>query len=82
MRAKDTDDVSPERVKRALREAGITAADADAIYRLTALATLEERYVLPPLQREEALAGEAMADECRGQCGFGSTQAPQTGVPR
>ncbi len=82
MRGKDMDDVSPARVKQALREAGITAEDADAIYRLTALATLEERYVLPPLQREEALAGEPgemMAEECRQQCGFGPTRTPRRG---
>jgi nitrate reductase beta subunit len=86
MRGRDLDDVSPARVKRALREAGLTAADANEIYRLTALATLEERYVLPPLQREEALsaaeggeAGAAMAEQCRGQCGFGPTQTPRRG---
>lgn len=81
MRGKDLDDVSERRVKRALREAGLTAGDADEIYRLTSLATLEERYVLPPLQREEAMAGmgEGMAEECRGQCGFGPTDRPERG---
>jgi nitrate reductase beta subunit len=71
--------VSPARVKQALREAGITADDAEAVYRLSALATLEERYVLPPLQREEAMAGEAAAEECRMQCGFGPTRTPRRG---
>jgi nitrate reductase beta subunit len=40
----------------ALDDSGLTPAQADAIYRLTALATLEERFVLPPLQRELAEA--------------------------
>jgi nitrate reductase beta subunit len=83
MRAKDLDDVPAERVKRTLREAGLEARDAEEIYRLTALATLEERYVLPPLQREEALGGgpaaEAMAHECRGQCGLGVVRKPERG---
>ncbi len=88
MRSKDVDDVSPERVKRALREVGLTPVDAEAIYRLTALATLEERFVLPPLQREEALAGgpggageagENLAEACRMECGFGPTRGPGQG---
>jgi nitrate reductase beta subunit len=84
MRAKDLDDVPAERVKRILRQAGLDARDAEEIYRLTALATLEERYVLPPLQREEALGGggpgaEAMAQECRGQCGLGVVRKPERG---
>ncbi|HJT17556.1 MAG TPA: nitrate reductase subunit beta [Thermoanaerobaculia bacterium] len=41
---------------QALSDAGLTAETADAIYRLTALSTLEERFVLPPLQREQAFA--------------------------
>jgi nitrate reductase beta subunit len=84
MRARDLADVDPARVNKALREAGLTAADAEAIYRLTALSTLEDRYVLPPIQREEAMAadrglGRAMAEECRGQCGFGTHETPRRG---
>ena len=37
-----------------LADAGLTVEQANAIYRLTALATLDERFVLPPLQRELA----------------------------
>jgi nitrate reductase beta subunit len=57
---------------------GLTAEQADAIYRLTALSTLEERFVLPPLQREQALQGEA--EECRQTCGFGPTLPPRRGA--
>jgi nitrate reductase beta subunit len=78
-RARDLDDVPAARSRGALRDAGLTAEDAEAIYRLTSLATLEERYVLPPLQREEAMAGEAMAEECKGSCGFGPTRRPVRG---
>ena len=75
----DLDDLT---VQRVLREAGLTPQDADAIYRLTALATLEERYVLPPLQREEALAGEGadLAEDCRQSCGFGKIDPPRRGA--
>jgi len=37
-----------------LREADCSAAEADAIYRLTSLSTVGERFVLPPGRREQA----------------------------
>ena len=74
-RSLDVSDVTPEVADHALLEAGLTREQAEAIYRATALSTLEERFVLPPLQREMAIAGDsaAMAEECRGSCGFGRT---------
>ena len=48
----------------------LTPAQADAIYRLTALATLEDRFVLPPLQRE---AMGAAAGKLRQTSGLGRT---------
>ena len=51
-RSLDVDDVAAEKVDAMLAEAGLTRAQAEAIYRLTALSTLDERFVLPPLQRE------------------------------
>jgi len=70
---KDVDRVTAARV---LAEAGLTPESANAIYRLTALSTLEERFVLPPLQREEALSGfgDEAAEECRQSCGLGAIQ--------
>ena len=65
------------RAARALAEAELTPEDADAIYRLTALATLEERYVLPPLHREESVGlAPGAAEACRQCCGLGTTRAP------
>jgi nitrate reductase beta subunit len=40
--------------ERMLREADSNEAEAEAIYRLTALSSLEERFVVPPAFREEA----------------------------
>ncbi len=79
MRSRVVDDVPAERVRGALREAGLTASDAEEIYRLTALATLEERYVMPPLQREEAMPAACSAEDCKGSCGFGPTRSPRRG---
>jgi nitrate reductase beta subunit len=72
-RSLELNDVDAATVDRVLAEAGLTAEQAQAIYRLTALSTLDERFVLPPLQREQALTtlGDAAAEECRQSCGLG-----------
>lgn len=59
-----------------LEDCGLTTAQADEIYRLTALATLEERFVLPPIQRETEIA----AEELRQTSGFGMTVPPRRGA--
>jgi nitrate reductase / nitrite oxidoreductase, beta subunit len=81
-RSLELSDASEEMVEGILARAGLTAQQADAIYRLTALSNLDERFVLPPLQREQAIAGEGadMAEECRQSCGFGATVAPVRGA--
>ncbi|MGA7614441.1 MAG: nitrate reductase subunit beta [Thermoanaerobaculia bacterium] len=81
-RSLEMDDVDPGVVQKVLREAHLTVEEAEAIYRLTALATMEDRYVLPPLQREEVLAGEGpdLAEECRQSCGFGPSVPPRRGA--
>ncbi len=62
---------------QALEGTGVTPEQADAIYRLTALATLEERYVLPPLQREAMIAE---AEGLKQTAGFGRTVPPGRGA--
>jgi nitrate reductase beta subunit len=70
-RAMTVGDVSQEEVDRLLRQADCTREEAEAIYRLTALCTFEERFVIPPMHREEAI--EMMKDphEHRQETGFG-----------
>jgi nitrate reductase beta subunit len=51
-RAAQVGDLEPGAAQAALAEAGLTAAEADEIYRLTTLASMEERVVVPPLGRE------------------------------
>jgi nitrate reductase beta subunit len=74
MRQQQVGDIDAGSVEKLLRDAGLTAADAQAIYELTALCDPSDRYVLPPLQREEAMA--ALDDGCgaeaaKGSCGVG-----------
>jgi nitrate reductase beta subunit len=78
-RFKTVGDVDEETAKRALNEAGLTAESADEIYRLTALCTPEDRFVIPPAHREEAI--EALKDphEFKQSTGFGFLSAPARG---
>ena len=78
-RSLDVDDVDQAALQRVLGEAGLTTEEADAIYRLSALATLEERFSLPPLQREQAVA-EENAEACRQTSGFGQITPPRRGA--
>ena len=73
-------DVSTELAGKALREAGIDRETADAIYKMTSLCTIDERYVLPPIQREEAMeAAVGDMELCKGSCGLGYTTPPKRG---
>jgi nitrate reductase beta subunit len=78
-RSREIDDAGEATVRNVLGEACLSEAEADAIYRLTALSTLEDRFVLPPLQREIAIA-EASAEEQRHTSGFGRITAPRRGA--
>ncbi len=78
-RRKTVGDVGAEAVDRALREAGCTAAQAEAIYRLTAMPTYAERFAMPPYHRERDI--ETLNDPLsnKQETGFGFRQAPQRG---
>ncbi|MBK9215991.1 MAG: nitrate reductase subunit beta [Chloracidobacterium sp.] len=74
-------DVDTAVVRQALAECGMDEAEAEAIYRLTSLPTMDERVVIPPSHREEAMA---MLDdnmwEQKGSAGFGFREAPARGA--
>jgi nitrate reductase beta subunit len=74
-------DMDPLVVKQALAEVGCSEAEAEQIYRLTSLATVDDRYVIPPMHREEAmqmLNDDVLAD--KGEAGFGFREAPARGA--
>jgi len=70
-RALTVGDVTMETAESMLRAADCTAAEAEAIYRLTSLCTFDDRFVIPPMHREEAI--EMMKDplEHKQDAGFG-----------
>lgn len=79
-RAVTVGDIDMKTAERILTEADCTPAEADAIYTLTSLCTFDDRFVIPPMHREEAI--EMMKDphEHRSSTGFGFVQAPERGL--
>jgi nitrate reductase beta subunit len=72
-------DMDPLVVKQALAEVGCSEAEAEQIYRLTSLATVDDRYVIPPMHREEAM--QMLNDDVSaGEAGFGFREAPARGA--
>jgi len=58
-------------VAQALRLAGITAEEAEAIFELTAKPTFDERFVVPPLAREENIESVVDPFTHKTEAGFG-----------
>ncbi len=78
-RAVTVGDIKREDADKALLESGLTAGMADDIYRLTSLAKLDDRFVIPPAHREEAIEMIEETSERKGNAGFGFTQKPKRG---
>jgi nitrate reductase / nitrite oxidoreductase, beta subunit len=73
-------DVDPEYLDKLMRESGTNAKEAEEIYELTSIPTAYQRFVLPPLQREEAIESTCSPEACKGCSGFGHTQSPERGL--
>lgn len=76
-RAEKVGDVTEAEAQEALAVGRLTAEEADAIFRLTALPSLEERFVVPPLGREVAIEQTEDPGTHKGKAGFGATTAPK-----
>jgi nitrate reductase beta subunit len=75
-----TGDVSNEKADAALRQAGLTAEMADGIFYLTALAKFEDRFVIPPAHREQAIEMLDFTGDAKGEIGFGIKSSAKRGV--
>lgn len=74
-------DVPVDKVLKILREVDLSESQAQEIYSLTALPGPEERFVIPPIQREESIENSSCGpDKCKGTCGLGQTQKPERGL--
>ena len=63
-------DLPENEMQKILRQAQTTPEEVEEIYAMTALPTQYERYVLPPLQREEAIQNTCSPEACKGCSGF------------
>jgi len=79
-RAVTVGDIDMPTAERVLREAECSPEEAEEIYRLTSLCTFDDRFVIPPMHREEAI--EMMKDphEHRQEAGFGFMAGPRRGL--
>ena len=78
-RAVTVGDITREEAEEVLREADCTPEEADAIYRLSTIATFDDRFEIPPMHREEAI--EMMEDtlDHKRETGFGFLTGPRRG---
>ncbi len=73
-------DLSEKEVADALEGGRTNAKEADAIFRLTSLATFEERFVIPPAHREESIEMLEDTGDVKGNTGFGFKLKPARGL--
>jgi nitrate reductase / nitrite oxidoreductase, beta subunit len=75
-RAATVGDVDAAALARALEAADCTPSEAEAIYRMTALSTFQERIVVPPAARERAIEATEDALQRKESAGFGFLERP------
>ena len=73
-------DTSEENLKNLMAKSKIGPETADAIFRLTSLATFEERFVIPPAHREESIEMLEATADAKGETGFGFKIRPKRGL--
>ena len=76
-RSLEVGDMTPEFAEGSLKEAGLTASEAEEIYKLTSLCTFVERFVIPASHREEAIEMTKMVLDHKGETGFGFLDGPE-----
>ena len=78
-RAQAVGDVLDLQVAQALAAAGLDEPSAEAIYRLTALSTYQERFVVPPMAREQAIGATESPMARKQEAGFGLRRSGRRG---
>jgi nitrate reductase beta subunit len=79
-RAEEMGELEHPEIKSALDKAKVTPERCEAIYRLTSLPTMQDRFVIPPMHREYAIA--LMEDPAmhKGSAGIGFRTPPKRGL--
>jgi len=77
MRRKTVDGQVDEVARNAIAQAGLTEAETIAIYQLTTLPTMDDRFVFPPYHREMSIEAGMDPLTHKGETGFGYIQPPK-----
>ncbi len=73
-------DVTETQLNKVMSEANMDIHEANEIFRLTSLATFEERFVVPAAHREEAIEMLENTGDVKGNTGFGFKMKPERGL--
>lgn len=73
-------DLEDAEVNAALEGGKTSSKECDEIFRLTSLATFEERFVIPPAHREESIEMLENTGDVKGNTGFGFKMRPERGL--
>ncbi|MCC6600445.1 MAG: nitrate reductase subunit beta [Crocinitomicaceae bacterium] len=73
-------DLNSAEISQALKEVQMDGSTADEIFRLTSLATFDERFVIPPAHREESIEMLESTADVKGNTGFGFKRKPERGL--
>ena len=73
-------DLNSAEISSAMKEVNMNEETANAIFRLTSLATFEERFVIPPAHREESIEMLENTADVKGNTGFGFKERPARGL--
>ena len=79
-RWKTVGDIPEAKMTKALKETGLTQESAEAIFYLTALAKFNDRFVIPPAHREQAMEMLEFTGDVKGSTGFGFREKPERGM--
>ena len=79
-RALTVGDVDRSVADKMLREADCTIEEAEAIYKLTSLCTVADRFVIPAALREQAIEASKDPQEQKQAAGFGFLTGPRRGL--
>ncbi|MBK7586362.1 MAG: nitrate reductase subunit beta [Myxococcales bacterium] len=79
-RFKTVGDIPESKVNQLLKETGLSQAEAEGIFQLTALAKFNDRFVIPPAHREQAMEMLEFTGDTKGSTGFGFREKPERGM--
>ena len=79
-RDKTVGDIEASKVKTVMNDTGLTPEEAEEIYYLTSLAKFDDRFVIPPAHREQAIEMIENTGDVKGSSGFGFIEKPARGI--